>query len=151
MKEKDLVNQFEALSELADEYEFLHKETAPNPAVSHMDIEFIYDNKYVRAEAKHSEDYRNQSQSALSVFGSILKGRNLPLAKPQKVEGREIVYALVLHQSLVNVYKGTFSKISESDWKTFGEQYELEYVFVVSDEELNVCSWNAFYSDDECH
>lgn len=143
MLEKDLVNQFQALCGVTEGYRFLHKETFPNPRVAHMDIEFIYDNKYVRAEAKHVEDVRNQSQSALSIFGSILKGRNLPHVDPLESQGREVVYGLVLHISLLSVYRNVFKKISEQDWMEFGRRFDVDYIFVVSDKGLSVSSWDS--------
>jgi hypothetical protein len=147
MLEKDVVALFEKICNQDKKFEFIHKENSPNPADPHMDIEFIYDGMYIRAEAKHvNEDPRRQSQSALSLFGSILKGRHLSIADPNKSKNKEVVYALVLYDENSNKYKANYQKIDQKDWKKFGKEFEVYYIFLISNTEIKVVEWDKFIS-----
>ena len=147
MLEKDLVDLFEKICNQCKKFEFIHKESSPNPTNPHMDIEFIYDGMYIRAEAKHvNDDSRRQSQSALSLFGSILKGRNLSIADPMKSKNKEIVYALLLYDDNADKYKANYQQIHQQDWKKFGRAFEIHYVFLTSNTEIKVIEWNDFIS-----
>lgn len=61
-------------------YNFIHRESCSKPRVQHMDVELVYGSiEYLRLEAKIYSGSRSRSTTALGVFGSIIKGRNLPL------------------------------------------------------------------------
>ena len=145
MSENKLVSQFKKLCKKNINYDFIHMETLPNPPKQHMDVEFIYMNEYIRAEAKYVKNDANwKSQSALNIFGSILKGRNLPYANLKKQKGKEVKYALLLYYENTSDYKKIFQNISNEDWKQFGVNFEVSYVFIVSDKSIKVNKWNHF-------
>lgn len=146
MKEKDLVNSFEEACHQDSRFTFLHKETAPNPPTPHMDTEFIFNGCYIRAEVKYvHNDVRRLSQSALSLFGAILKGRKLTLASPNDAAGKQISYALVLHHSNEQKYRKIYANIDKSDWVKFGTSYKVKNIFIVNHNGgILVKKWSTF-------
>lgn len=144
MNEKGLVELFKKNSDNSKIFELLHTEKAPNPKIQHMDVEFLYNDFYIRGEAKYTDDTRQKSQSAIKVFGAILKGRNMPLANPKKSEDKEIKYALIFHKNHREQYRKRFLEISLIDLLLFGRNFELNFVFLVSDSKIEVEKWSDF-------
>jgi len=147
VNENELTAKFEKICKNDKRFEFLHRETKQNPPNPHMDLEFIYYNVYVRAEAKYTVDSRNKSQNALSAFGSIIKGRSLSLADIKKSKEREVIYALTIDKETVSDYKNRYKKLLLKDWVQFGCLFDVMYVFIVSNDEINIVSWTNFYNN----
>jgi hypothetical protein len=145
MKEAELVDLFISKMNLSNEYEYLHHETAPNPSNPHMDIEFLYKKEYIRAEAKCNNDIRKISGSSLEIFGSILKGRNLEIANPNKrATASNLTYAVVLYEGYESDYLIRLRNIDLADWNLFGTSYNVKYVFIVGANNIEVKNWNNY-------
>lgn len=128
MSEQELVESFLTNSTNYDDFNVLHIER--NSKSKHMDCEFTFNGEYIREEAKVFNDSRNNSQKFLSIFGGILKGRNLPLFDTNNTF--PIVYAVLINEAQYEKFSDQKSKdIANDDWLEFGKDYEVKYIFTL--------------------
>lgn len=146
MLEWKFTYEFEKLCkrQLNGKINFVHREYATNPKNPHMDIEISTDAEYIRLEAKVlTGDIRSQSQRALSLFGSLLKGRKLPPAQDMNLP---IIYGVLIPAENVADFKKIWSKsITVEDWNNFGEIFTVRYVVTASDQgKISFIDWTNF-------
>lgn len=132
---------FVDLATIDSNFDIIHH-GKPNQS-DHMDLEFYYKREYIRAEAKCRDDNRNNSQNALSLFGSLMKGFNLAFAD-QNASNTTVKYAAMLYRPYLNKYKDIFKTIEISDWNLFGNTFNVKYIFIISHTDIQVVDWEDF-------
>jgi hypothetical protein len=119
--------------EFCQKYKVVHREVSSKPKEQRMDVEVIYNSsEYLRLEAKiFHGDSRRRSTTALGVFGSLLKGKGLPIF--DNLEQLDVVYGVLLPESEVSGFKAVWSTIDVSDWNKFGVSNNVKYILQMNE------------------
>lgn len=141
LKEINFVKLFAQFCEKKSHFNSIHIET--NSRSKHMDCELEYKEKYIRLEAKVFNDSRNKSQTALKIFGGIMKGRSLETAIDSKFPTS---YGILIRKSEESEALKRFKAITTEDWNQFGKCFDAKYIFVFDEKKkiLRISKWQNY-------
>ena len=148
MTEKELLEKFKSI--LLKKHNLSEDSLILSPGNKSKEMDFVIINEIANSaiclEAKIFNDSRSNSNSFLSLFGKIIKGRYLceNSSTIKNIKFKE--YGFLFSGTNANIIKAYFSIVAFDDWQLFCESFNLKRIYIVSNSDYELFTWKEFYS-----
>ena len=147
MTEKELLEKFKEI--LTTQHKLPESSLILSPGNKSKEMDFVIVNEVTNTaiclEAKVFNDTRSNSNSFLSLFGKIIKGRYLcENSSIKSIKFKE--YGYLFSETNADIIRSYFSIISLVDWQVFCEHFDLKRIYIVNDSDYKLFTWEEFYS-----